>query len=335
MAEPVTLIGMMDSFAGKRIAVAGDLLLDRYWWGTVTRISPEAPVPIVKLDQTTTVAGGAGNVAANVAKLGADCRMIGCVGNDEEGKHLVELLNNANIKTNHVVFSASRPTCVKTRIVAHNQQVVRVDQEVLTSISDIDAETIVDVLAQTIADTDLIIVSDYAKGTLNQTVLKAVIDEARRKAIPVLVDPKGKDFSKYTGATLITPNRIEAIEACNLEASDPDSTMRAGQMIIDRTGIQNVLVTEGENGMTLFREGNAPFHISATGKQVYDVTGAGDTVIACLGVALAAGIDMATACELANRAAGLAVQRVGTCPISREDLRADLENSISDEHSAK
>jgi rfaE bifunctional protein kinase chain/domain len=309
-----------DIFTNAKVVVIGDVMLDRYWWGSVTRISPEAPVPVIRLDRTTTAPGGAANVAVNITSLGAQAFLVGCVGTDDEAAQLKSALGNTGVTGEYLESISERRTCVKTRIIAHSQQVARVDSEETTELDEICSSKIRETLSTVLPAADLIIVSDYAKGTLSPAVLSAVFAAALELNKPVLVDPKGKDFSKYAGATVLTPNRREAAEACKLEESMNDMTNIAGGQLIDSFGFPNVLITESEKGMTLFRKGSEPHHYDAASHEVYDVTGAGDTVIATLGVAFAAGFDLPSAVELANTAAGIAVGQIGTAAITAGQL---------------
>jgi len=309
-----------DIFSNARIVVIGDVMLDRYWWGSVTRISPEAPVPVIRLDRTTVSPGGAANVAVNISSLGTQAILIGCVGLDEEAEQLRSAIEGKGVSAAHMVSAKERRTSVKTRIVAHSQQVARVDSE---DTSEVDEACSVDLIKQiedVINDAKLVIVSDYAKGVLSTSVLTNIFAKATEFNIPVLVDPKGKDFAKYSGATVITPNRREAAEACKLDESIENITQIAGNHLIESFDFPNVLITESEKGMTLFEKGKESVHFDAATHEVYDVTGAGDTVIATLGVAIASGFDLPSAVELANMAAGIAVGQIGTAAITSAQL---------------
>jgi D-beta-D-heptose 7-phosphate kinase/D-beta-D-heptose 1-phosphate adenosyltransferase len=302
-------------------------MLDRYWWGDVTRISPEAPVPIVRLQRDTFVPGGAANVAMNAAGLGAETILFGLVGDDPESRILGERLTAAGISAQHLIVSQERPTNVKTRIIAHNQQVVRVDREVTSSLSSEECCKLIEKLKDAMGSVDVVLVSDYAKGILSTDVLESVFTLAKALRKTVVVDPKGKDYSKYVGATVLTPNRREAAEACNMEIDTPDLTNQAGGRLLSELDLDAILITESEHGMTLFERDTSSAHFDAASKEVYDVTGAGDTVIATLGVALAAGSELFEAARLANLAAGVVVQQVGTAPIKKNDLAAIIGQS--------
>jgi D-beta-D-heptose 7-phosphate kinase / D-beta-D-heptose 1-phosphate adenosyltransferase len=318
---------LIDNFSNARVLVIGDVMLDRYWWGSVSRISPEAPVPVINLERTTSKPGGAANVALNAASLGAYVTLLSAIGDDAEGAELAASLVERGISTDSLVRIQGRRTSVKTRIIAHSQQVTRVDSEQVDQLSIESSEQLVLNVEESLQSVSCVIVSDYAKGTLPETVLRAVIDRANELEKYVLVDPKGKYYQKYSGATVLTPNRREAAEACKLEESDPDVVTKAGGTLLGECGLEHVLITEGEHGMTLFGNREEPYHLDASVHQVYDVTGAGDSVIACLGVALAAGLTMRKACELANAAGGISVQHVGTHAVTLDELRAELERS--------
>lgn len=315
---------LLENFKNARLLVVGDVMLDRYWWGTVTRISPEAPVPIVKLDRETNKPGGAANVAANAVALGAKVGLLGMVGRDRDAESLDEALAAFELDQKVMIPSESRRTIVKTRIVAHGQHVARLDSEDVNALNDSEADALLSGIIDLIGEQDLLIISDYGKGLISDTVAREIISIARSKNVPVLADPKGKHFEKYAGATVLTPNRREAAEACKIEESDPYLVAKAGEQLLSNLSLDNVLITESENGMTLFQRDQASVHFDAAAQEVFDVTGAGDTVIACLGVAIAAGFSTVEAAKLANLAAGLSVQHIGTVAVTF----ADLQNAL-------
>src|SRR5688500_11087162 len=221
-------IDFFEKFADVRVLVVGDVMLDRYWWGTVTRISPEAPVPVVKLERSTFAPGGAANVAVNIRGLGAEAVLVGAVGSDSEADVITSVLRESGVDPEHLLSFNGRPTTVKTRIIAHSQQVVRVDQEKDEGLSDTDAERISETVTDLAVDVDVIVIADYAKGVVTEELVTHVINVARAAGTPVLVDPKDKDFGKYRGASLITPNRREAADACKLDEHRADAVERAG-----------------------------------------------------------------------------------------------------------
>jgi D-beta-D-heptose 7-phosphate kinase/D-beta-D-heptose 1-phosphate adenosyltransferase len=308
-------------FSKVKILIVGDVMLDRYWWGSVSRISPEAPVPVVQLEKTSLAAGGAANVAVNVSTLGAVPRLIGVIGGDEEGKYLSDALDKSKISPDLLLTLKERPTTVKTRIVAHNQHVVRIDNEKTDFLTSEQEEALWLSIESELDKCDLILISDYAKGLLSKNLLKRLITKAAVNNKHVLVDPKGKDYTKYSGATLLTPNRREAIEACHFEEHQvADDITIAGETLISELNLEALLITQGEKGMTLFQKEEMPVHFQTKARTVYDVTGAGDTVIATLAVALAAGANLLQAAELSNISAGLVVEEVGTTTINQEKL---------------
>lgn len=319
----------ISAFKKVRILVVGDVMLDRYWWGSVNRISPEAPVPIVRLDRETTRSGGAANVAANAHALGAEVRLVGIAGDDNDGDKLIAQISALGIDSRDLFKSPDRRTIVKTRVIAHNQQVVRLDSEDVGPATAAERDAIVGGVGGGLAETDLVILSDYGKGCLSDDVVKSIIAECTRRNIPVIADPKGKNFEKYSGATVLTPNRREAAEACKFEEADPDLVQRAGAALLTEFNLANVLITESENGMSLFQRGNARVHFPTAAREVYDVTGAGDTVIACLGVGLAAGLSVEDAARVSNVSAGVSVQHIGTVAVSFDELQSELGRADS------
>lgn len=299
-------------------------MLDRYWWGDVDRISPEAPVPVVRLTQSSFVAGGAANVAANIAGLGARPHLVGVIGDDEGAGQLPAALAQANVGAEHLVVSQDRPTTVKTRVVAHHQHVVRVDHEATAPIDESCARDVAAAARELLGGAQVLLLSDYAKGVLTPELITELIAVAKELGLPVLVDPKGRDYERYAGATLLTPNRTEAAQAVGLDPHASGVVARAGEELIEKLKIDSLLITEGEDGMTLFERNRKPLHLDASARQVYDVTGAGDTVIATLAVALGAGANLPEAARIANVAAGLVVQQVGTTTVSADRLEYQL-----------
>jgi D-beta-D-heptose 7-phosphate kinase/D-beta-D-heptose 1-phosphate adenosyltransferase len=311
------------AFAGRRVLVAGDLMLDRYWSGDVDRISPEAPVPIVRKVGAFGVPGGAANTACNVAALGARVTLFGVTGQDEAGAELRGMLSQRGIDCACLSIVAGRPTTVKLRIVAHDQQIVRIDEEDTSPIDASLADEVVKRAARLMPRVDAVLVSDYAKGFAIAPVIKGIIAAAVRHGKPVVVDPKGSDFERYRGATVLKPNRSELALLTGLPARQHEETMQAARQLLRLAGSTAIVVTEGKDGMTLLRpqtEEMPEEHFPSFAREVYDVTGAGDTALATLAVALAAGAPLGDAVWLANLAAGLAVGESGTVAISREKL---------------
>lgn len=305
----------MPNFDRAHILVVGDVMLDRYWHGMSSRISPEAPVPVVKVSQTEDRPGGAGNVALNMAALGSSVSLIGVVGNDEAGQILQSRLKAAKIHTDFQI-SLSKPTITKLRVVSRHQQLLRMDFEDKFDLSD-SAEFISKVKAA-IHRTDALVLSDYAKGSLQDC--QTLIRLARDAGVPVLVDPKGQDFLRYRGATMLTPNFHE-FEAVVGKCTSEQDLVNKGTALIQDLGLQALLITRGEQGMTLLRPNQPELHLPARGREVFDVTGAGDTVIATLAAAIAAGQSMPEATALANLAAGIVVGKMGTAAVNAPELR--------------
>ncbi len=307
-------------FAGARVLVIGDVMLDRYWHGASSRISPEAPVPVVNIAQTEDRPGGAANVALNLAALGCSVSLLGVVGADEAGQILKQSLLAVNIVP-HFHVSNTKPTVTKLRVISRHQQLLRMDFEDVFCTED--SLALVDKAESLMQFADLIILSDYAKGSLQDC--PALIELANALQIPVLVDPKAKDFSRYSGAFMLTPNFNEfegVVGGCANEAEIHEK----GQALIKQHQLSALLITRGEQGMTLLRPGYSEFHLPARAREVFDVTGAGDTVIAVLAASLAAGETLPEAVTLANLAAGIVVGKLGTASVSASELRSALFN---------
>lgn len=303
------------NFTNARILVVGDVMLDRYWSGPTSRISPEAPVPVVKVSDIEDRAGGAGNVALNIASLSAQTRLLGLVGNDENAQVLTNTLQHQNIHTQFTPIS-NHPTITKLRVLSRNQQLIRLDFE--ESFADADNSGLLENYKQQIHDCDVVILSDYGKGALHNIEDFIALANAQNK--PVFIDPKGSDFKRYSGATLITPNMSE-FELVVGPCKDEAELLTKGFELLDTVGLDALLVTRSEKGMTLFQKGEQPVHLAATAREVYDVTGAGDTVISVLAAAYAAGSPLADATALANTAAALVVAKLGTATVSLAELR--------------
>jgi len=301
-----------------RALVVGDVMLDRYWYGDVQRISPEAPVPVVSVQQREDRAGGAANVACNVAALGAECRLLSVVGDDEGGRVLRGILDDSRIDARlHV--EADTSTTVKLRVVSRNQQLIRLDFESRPGHEIL--QRCMREYQELLADTDVVIFSDYGKGGLTHMV--DMIAHARAASVPVMIDPKGRDYSRYRGATLVTPNRREFEEAAGAWEDDATLARKAREMIRDLE-LSYLLLTRSEQGMSLFEAAGAVSECPARAREVYDVTGAGDTVIAVAALMLAAGATPAQMLETANAAAGIVVGKLGTATASRQEITAAL-----------
>ena len=316
----------------KKVAlVIGDVMLDRYLMGNVNRISPEAPVPVVLLKKSEDRAGGAANVAANLSGLGLHTQIIGCIGEDDAGHTLNKLMMENGIDTSHIMKSKFRPTVSKTRVMGGNQQIVRIDDESSAIFNPQEsAELLTQVALALSAKPFMVILSDYAKGLLSDNTCKAIIQQCRAIGIPVIADPKGHDYSKYKGANALTPNKKETAEACNVPMHETEALLQAAQQLKDRLGLDFIAVTRGEEGISYIDHEQIQ-HISATAKKVFDVSGAGDTVIATLAAGMMHGLNTHDALQLANIAAAIVVGKVGTVPVSQIELLQALvsENKLS------
>ena len=306
------------AFSKASVLVVGDIMLDRYWYGPTQRISPEAPVPIVKINRDEDRPGGAANVALNLASLGGRVTLAGITGNDEAAKTLATHLGSMRVNC-HFEKQEGIPTITKLRILSRNQQLIRLDFE--ESFADVDKTTLKESVAELIKSHDVLLLSDYDKGTLSD--VQALIVEAKKQNKAVVIDPKGSDFSKYRGATLMTPNLSEfeaVVGVCKTEAE----LVQKGHKLLDELSLEALLITRSEQGMTLLRKGEQEFHLPTRAKEVYDVTGAGDTVIATLALAIAAKADFAQASALANIAAGVVVGKLGTSTVSEAEIFNEL-----------
>ena len=307
-------------FDQARVLVVGDVMLDRYWHGVTSRISPEAPVPVVHVGQSEERAGGAANVALNIVALGAQTRLLGVTGDDEPAGSLETLLAGAGIDC-YFQKIADTPTVTKLRVISRHQQLIRLDFE--DGFEAIDNAALLESYRQALDHSDVVVLSDYGKGTL--TDVEPLISLARAAGKPVLVDPKALDFSRYQGATLITPNMAEFELVAGACASEQD-LINKGNRLLEQHDLDALLITRGEHGMTLLRRGAPEFHLPTQAREVFDVTGAGDTVISVLAAALAAGEDMPAATALANLAAGIVVGKLGTASVSVPELRRTVQH---------
>jgi len=316
---------LLRAMRGQRVLVVGDLMLDEFIWGKVARISPEAPVPVVEVTGQSFHLGGAGNVAANLRALAGEAVLSGVVGRDAAGEVVKASLQSAGVVAALAVSDGQRPTTVKTRIVAHNQQMVRADREVTDEIADGLEDALLASVRKHLPSCRAVILSDYQKGVVTPRVVKQTVAAARRRRIPVLVDPKVRHFARYRGATVVTPNQAEAEQATGLPIRTATELLATGERLLKMLACQAALLTRGEHGMSLFERGQRPVHIPTAARQVYDVTGAGDTVIATLALALCAGATLPEAAQLANRAAGVVVGKVGTATAAPEEVLASFE----------
>ncbi|HEV7367381.1 MAG TPA: D-glycero-beta-D-manno-heptose-7-phosphate kinase, partial [Gemmatimonadales bacterium] len=321
--QPLTrdrVIQLIQKMRSSRVAVVGDIMLDRYLIGDTERLSPEAPVPVVTLKERHAALGGAANVAANVAALGATCLLVGAVGDDADGAAIRQELAVARLEDRFVLTIAGRPTTSKTRIIARGQQIVRIDDEVDSLLQGQDMTRLIAAAREALADADALLLEDYNKGALSPELIAAVMEIARRRGIPVVVDPKYRQFFEYAGATVFKPNRRELESA--LGAAVDLTNGNALPEVLARLKVDNLLVTLGSEGMVLVTKDGNLTQIPSMAREIYDVSGAGDTVTAWLGAALAAGASLREAAQLANYAAGVEVGKPGVATVSPEEVLA-------------
>ena len=310
----------------RRVVVLGDVMLDEFIWGDVTRISPEAPVPVVNIKRESMHLGGAANVLANITAIGASGNVIGVVGHDAAAEKIRESLRKDGIGQTEELLIADdkRPTTIKTRIIAHNQMVVRADREHRGAVNGNVESQVIEAATRAIGDAHALIVSDYDKGVITPRILSEVLPAAYDQ-MPVLIDPKMRNFDSYRPATLLTPNHHEALRVTNLEEDTDETLSSAAHSIRKRLGCDAVLITRGEHGMMLLEGDNNPVFVKTAAREVFDVTGAGDTVIATLAVALASGASMTEAAVLANHAAGIVVGKLGTATAGAHEIIESFE----------
>lgn len=323
----MTVNAILDRFSRLRLLVAGDVMLDRYWWGQAHRLSPEAPVPVVRIERTSLLPGGAANSAANLVSLGARATLVGVIGEDTEGAELGALAERLGIDPSGLVRTA-RPTTTKTRVVAHHQHVVRVDAEDTEPVAAGDGSRVRAAIEARLAECDGVLVSDYAKGVITPELLEPVLAAARERGKPMFVDPKGADWKRYLGCTVLKPNRLELGVLAGRPVRNHEETLETGCDLSRRMPGTRILVTEGGDGMTLFQDGAAVEREVPPKQEVFDVTGAGDTVLAALALAVCAGATYRQAMQVAGAAAALAIRVVGTVAIGREELRAALAAEV-------
>jgi len=308
---------LFDRMRDKKILVVGDVMLDEWVWGTVSRISPEAPVPVVAVNDHSFTLGGAGNVANNLRAVGARVAFAGAVGDDAEGRRILKLFDDINVDREAVIKLADRPTTRKTRIVAHNQQVVRADWESIAALNPIDCAKLCKPVRELAAESDAVILSDYAKGLFSHELV-----EAARAAPIITADPKPRNMSLFDGVTVLAPNVAETATATGAPIDDDAALERAGRTLLARLNCKYVVVTRGERGMALFGADGTRSFVPSVARTVYDVSGAGDTVIAILTAALAADASIEMALQLANFAAGAVVEKLGTATASPDEIVA-------------
>ena len=316
------LLGIINQFRKKRILVIGDLMLDKYIWGNVSRISPEAPVQVVNVKKETYLPGGAANVANNISALGGKALLIGLVGNDIPNSMLLSLLKKKAVEIQGIIHHKNKPTTQKIRVIANNQQLLRVDYENREYINQEEEKRIMKYIKIIISKIDVVIISDYAKGLITKTLMQGIIRIAKQNNVDIIVDPKPKHVQYYRNVTLVTPNHKEACEMIGIEKKN-NSLEKTGREI-SRMLNANILITRGEKGMTLF-EASKITNIPTKAKEVYDVTGAGDTVVAALGLAMGAKASLKQAAIIANHAAGITVGKVGASTVSLKELKKSVE----------
>ena len=322
--------GILNQIRSKKVVVVGDLILDKYIQGKADRISPEAPVPVVEVTHESVRFGGAANVAYNISSLGGIVEVIGVVGDDQNGETLMDMFNRSGIGTNGIFIDSGRPTSTKSRLMANRQQIVRIDRESKAPLAESAFSVLVESALSKMTDSDAIIFEDYDKGVVDSEFIHQVLKKRSFHPQPVVVDPKVENFWNYKGVTSITPNLKEASTAVKRPITDDESLISVGCEIVDRLELNSLLITRGEDGMTLFQPDAGQVsvnHISTQPREVFDVTGAGDTVVSVYTLALAAGADFITAAKLANYAGGIVVGEIGCVAVTSEQLMGIVEEN--------
>jgi D-beta-D-heptose 7-phosphate kinase/D-beta-D-heptose 1-phosphate adenosyltransferase len=322
------LLRTIDRFSQATVLVIGDIIMDEYIWGDVNRISPEAPVPVVDVRQETKMLGGAANVVNNIASLGGKAVLCGVVGKDETGREIVEKISALGFTTEGILAENDRRTSIKTRIVAHSQQVVRFDREVRRQVRDENIGKLLNFVRSLRHRIEAVVVSDYGKGVISSLLMEGLRELLSGSRIVLAVDPKTGNFEYYQGIDVITPNHHEAGAFCNTVISDEESLIKAGKRMLSELNCRSVLVTQGKDGMTLFERNGEITHIPTVARKVFDVTGAGDTVIGTFSLGLASGMDLKTAAVISNFAAGIVVGEVGTSAVRAEKLKAFIRGRM-------
>ncbi len=320
MSGSLPLAARIPDLRNSRVLCIGDLMLDRFVYGEVSRISPEAPIPVFRIERQTAMLGGAGNVVRNLIALGAGACFVAVVGDDPVGRDLITMVGAEERVEPYLPVERRRPSTLKTRYIAGGQQLLRADSETTEPIAAETAETVIRVASEAVTACDIVVLSDYAKGVLTEKVVESVIAAARATDTPVVVDPKGSDFTHYRGATVLTPNQRELAAVTQMPVDEDSAVIAAGEALIERCAIEAVVVTRGKDGMTLVARDGAHQHLPAVTRDVYDVSGAGDTVVATFAAALGRGAPLADAARLANYAAGVVVGKVGTAVVHNDDL---------------
>ncbi|MBR9780583.1 MAG: D-glycero-beta-D-manno-heptose-7-phosphate kinase [Rhodospirillales bacterium] len=326
MTDLSHLAQLVEQLPNAKVLCIGDVMLDRFVYGSVTRISPEAPIPIIRVERENAMLGGAGNVARNATALGASVRFLSLVGDDLPGREVMEYVANDKGVEPYIQIERNRPTTIKTRYIAGGQQLLRSDNETTATLAAPTISNLSALAAQLAPDVSAIILSDYGKGVLHGDVVAATIAAARKAEKPVIVDPKGTDYSIYRGATVVTPNRAEAQAATGIDIQSDEDAIAAATKIITECGIENVLLTRSQDGMTLVTSKGEATHLPTEAREVFDVSGAGDTVVACLASAIAGGASLSDAARIANVAAGIVVGKIGTAVVYPDELISVLHH---------
>ncbi len=335
MTDQSVLAARAAALSAATVLCAGDVMLDRFVYGDVDRISPEGPIPVLRIRREVAMLGGAGNVVRNLVGLGAAATFLTCVGDDAPGREVATLIDALPRVDPVLQVAPGRQTTIKTRFVAGNQQLLRADEETLAPVADASLDRLLAAAGEQLGHAGALVLSDYGKGVLPARVTAALIALARQAGVPVVVDPKGADWDRYRGATVVTPNRKELAEAAGLPTASDDEIEAAARRLMDRCGIDTILVTRSQEGMTLVPRDAAVTHLPAQAREVYDVSGAGDTVVATVAAALAAGAPLVEAARLANVAAGIVVGKVGTAAVHVEELLHTLRRQDLEEDEAK
>ncbi|MBN1102632.1 MAG: D-glycero-beta-D-manno-heptose-7-phosphate kinase [Deltaproteobacteria bacterium] len=326
--NPADLIQYVDKFPDTTILVVGDIIMDEYIWGRVNRISPEAPVPVVEVREETKMLGGAANVVNNIASLGGRAILCGAIGEDETGRAILGKVRDLGLVTEGILAEADRPTSIKTRIVAHHQQVVRFDRESRREIGPGCVKRLLEFIRAVRDGIHAVIVSDYGKGVVSGNLMRGLRDLLEGSGVVIAVDPKTGNFEHYRDVEVITPNHHEAGSFCRIEIVDQETLLRAGMHILSELDCRSVLITQGKDGMTLFEKGGEVSHIPTVARKVFDVTGAGDTVISTFCLGLASGMDLKSAAIISNVAAGIVVGEVGTSTVRGADLTRGIRAAL-------
>jgi D-beta-D-heptose 7-phosphate kinase/D-beta-D-heptose 1-phosphate adenosyltransferase len=325
MTATSDLVSSVGRLAQARVLCVGDLMLDRFVYGQVERVSPEAPIPVVSVERELAMLGGAGNVVRNLVALGAETCFISVIGDDPAGREVIQLVGAEPRIEPHLLIEPKRRTTIKTRFVAGSQQLLRADRETIAPIGAPIADQLLQRAEEALRDHGVLILSDYGKGVLSPQAIETLIQAARAAGVKVLIDPKGRDYARYAGASLLTPNRRELHDAVGLPTSTDDEVVAAARAMLERVAVDALLVTRSQDGMSLIERSGRVAHLDAQAREVYDVSGAGDTVVATLAAALGGGVELVDACMLANVAAGIVVGKVGTAVTHADEIVTALQ----------